>query len=86
MAGSMVSILLTITWRGVQFPWSSAYVLVPLIIGAVDLLVFFAIEFFWFKELTVWQLTAIYNLGVLMAPYMYLTFSSQIALHLVGES
>ncbi|KAI1785125.1 iron permease [Ganoderma leucocontextum] len=53
MAGSTVSILLAITWGGVQFPWSSAHVLVPLIIGAVGQLVFFAIEFFWLKGPTV---------------------------------
>lgn len=35
MVGSTVSILLAITWRGIQFPWSSAHVLVPLIVGAV---------------------------------------------------
>ncbi len=85
MARSTVLILLAITWRGVQFPWSSAHALVPLIVGAVGLLVFFAIEFFWFKEPTVWQLTAIYDLGILMALYKYLAFSSQIALRLVGE-
>ncbi|KAM5544669.1 hypothetical protein V8D89_001567 [Ganoderma adspersum] len=53
MAGSTVSILLAITWGGIQFPWSSAHVLVPLIVGAVGLLVFFAIEFLWLKGQTV---------------------------------
>nr|VWO94584.1 Beta-lactamase (EC [Ganoderma boninense] len=53
MAGSTVSILLAITWGGIQFPWSSAHVLVPLVVGAVGLLVFFAIEFLWLKGPTV---------------------------------
>ncbi len=86
MSGSTVSILLAITWGGVQFPWSSAHVLVPLIVGAVGLLVFFAIEFFWLKGPTVWQLTVIYELVVLMTSYRYLAFSLQIALRSVGES
>ena len=53
MAGSTVSILLAITWGGIQFPWSSAHVLVPLIVGAVGLMVFFTIEFLWLKGPTV---------------------------------
>ena len=58
MAGSTVSILLAITWGGIQFPWSSAHVLVPLIIGAIGLLVFLVIEFLWLKGPTVWRYKA----------------------------
>ncbi|KAI0752759.1 iron permease [Daedaleopsis nitida] len=55
MIGSTVSILLAITWGGVQYPWTSARVLVPLIIGAVGIAVFFVLELFWLKGPTVPQ-------------------------------
>ena len=35
--GSATSALLGLTWGGIQFPWGSAQVLVPLIIGFVGL-------------------------------------------------
>ncbi|KAH9847872.1 iron permease [Lenzites betulinus] len=53
MIGSTVSILLAITWGGLEFPWTSAHVLVPLIIGAVGILVFFVLEMYWLKGPTV---------------------------------
>ena len=84
MAGSTVSILLAITWGGIQFPWSSAHVLVPLIIGAVGLLVFFALEFFWLKGPTVCDFSAIFDVR-LMIHGRSLAFSSQIAQLSVGK-
>ena len=53
MIGSTVSILLAITWGGVQYPWTSARVLVPLVIGGVGIAVFFVLELFWLKGPTV---------------------------------
>ncbi|KAI0326040.1 iron permease [Cubamyces sp. BRFM 1775] len=53
MIGSTISILLAITWGGLQFPWTSAHVLAPLIIGAIGILVFFTLEMFWLKGPTV---------------------------------
>lgn len=53
MIGSTVSILLAITWGGLQFPWTSAHVLVPLIVGALGIIVFFVLEMFWLKGPTV---------------------------------
>ena len=51
--GSTISILLALTWGGLEFPWAAARVLTPLIIGAVGILVFFVIEALWIKEPTV---------------------------------
>ncbi|KAJ8463952.1 hypothetical protein ONZ51_g9921 [Trametes cubensis] len=53
MIGSTISILLAITWGGLQFPWASGHVLAPLIIGAIGILVFFALEMLWLKGPTV---------------------------------
>ncbi|KAL7278356.1 hypothetical protein ACG7TL_008332 [Trametes sanguinea] len=53
MIGSTVSVLLAITWGGLQFPWSSVHVLVPLIIGGLGILIFFVLEMFWLKGPTV---------------------------------
>ncbi|KAI0833792.1 iron permease [Trametes gibbosa] len=53
MIGSTVAILLAITWGGLEFPWNSAHVLVPLIVGAVGILVFFLLEMYWLKGPTV---------------------------------
>ncbi|KAI0654636.1 major facilitator superfamily domain-containing protein [Cubamyces menziesii] len=53
MIGSTISILLAITWGGLQFPWTSAHVLAPLVIGAIGILVFFVLEMFWLKGPTV---------------------------------
>ncbi|KAI8973141.1 iron permease [Trametes punicea] len=53
MIGSTISILLAITWGGLQFPWTSGHVLAPLIIGAVGILIFFVLEMYWLKGPTV---------------------------------
>lgn len=53
MIGSTVSILLAITWGGVQYPWTSVRVLAPLIIGAVGIAIFFLSEALWLKGPTV---------------------------------
>ena len=42
--------LVALTWGGVQFPWSSAHVLGPLIVGFVFIGLFFLYEFFVPKE------------------------------------
>ncbi|KAI0656513.1 iron permease [Cubamyces menziesii] len=49
MIGSTISILLAITWGGLQFPWASGHVLAPLIIGAIGILTFFVLEMLWLK-------------------------------------
>lgn len=41
---STTSVLLGLTWGGVQFPWSSPHVLVPLVLGLVGMLAFLVYE------------------------------------------
>ncbi|KAI0327034.1 iron permease [Cubamyces sp. BRFM 1775] len=53
MVGSTISILLALTWGGLQFPWASGHVLAPLIIGAIGISMFFILEIFWLKGPTV---------------------------------
>ncbi|KAH9847880.1 iron permease [Lenzites betulinus] len=52
IAGTTLA-LIGLTWGGVHFPWNSAHVLVPLIIGGVLLAIFFVYEFTVPKEPTV---------------------------------
>ena len=42
--GSTTALIIALTWGGIQFPWSSARVLVPLIIGTFGLVVFLVYE------------------------------------------
>ncbi|KAI8982712.1 iron permease [Trametes punicea] len=51
IAGTTLA-LLALTWGGIRFPWSSAHVLAPLIIGLILILVFFIYENFVPKEPT----------------------------------
>ena len=37
---STAAVVLALTWGGVQFPWSSAHILVPLLLGFAGLLAF----------------------------------------------
>ena len=53
MVGSTISILLALTWGGLQFRWTSGHVLAPLIIGAAGILTFFVLELLWLKGPTV---------------------------------
>ena len=46
MMGSTTSALLGLTWGGIQFAWSSAQVLAPLIVGLVGIGGFFLYEAF----------------------------------------
>ncbi len=50
---STVSLMIALTWGGVQYAWVSPRVLVPLVVGAVGLLAFLAIEYLRPKEQTV---------------------------------
>ncbi|KAI0833798.1 iron permease [Trametes gibbosa] len=52
IAGTTLA-LVGLTWGGVHFPWSSAHVLVPLIIGGLFMLSFFVYEFYVPQEPTV---------------------------------
>lgn len=36
--------MIGLTWGGVQFPWSSAHILVPLVLGIVGLIAFLIYE------------------------------------------
>ncbi|KAI0317274.1 iron permease [Amylostereum chailletii] len=45
VAGSSVAMILGLSWGGVQYAWSSAQVLAPLVVGGVGMLAFFAYEF-----------------------------------------
>ncbi len=44
--GSATSIVIGLTWGGNQYPWSSAQVLSPLIVGLIGLGVFFIYEIY----------------------------------------
>ncbi|KAH8985667.1 major facilitator superfamily domain-containing protein [Lactarius akahatsu] len=52
ITGSTTSIVIGLTWGGVQFPWSSASVLVPLVLGFVGLVAFVIYEFYFCKPPT----------------------------------
>ncbi|KAI0046869.1 iron permease [Auriscalpium vulgare] len=54
--GSTISLMIALIWGGIRFPWVSAHILVPLIIGSVGIVVFFVVEALrppWMKEPTV---------------------------------
>lgn len=53
IVGSSVSFLIAMTWAGIRFPWTSAQVLAPLVVGAVGIVAFFIVEAFWLKRPTV---------------------------------
>lgn len=42
---STSAVILGLTWGGVQYPWMSYHVLVPLILGATGIVGFLAYEF-----------------------------------------
>ena len=48
--GSTIAIVIGMTWGGVEYAWTSAQVLAPLIIGGVGLLLFLSYEAFWAKH------------------------------------
>ena len=50
---STVLVLLALTWGGQRFPWASAQVLVPLIVGSIGVVMFFVAERLWLKGPTV---------------------------------
>jgi hypothetical protein len=47
--GSTTSVVIGLTWGGVRYPWSSARVLSPLVIGLVGLGVFVIYEIYFCK-------------------------------------
>ena len=49
MIGSTTSVVIGLTWGGVRYPWSSARVLSPLVIGLVGLGVFMIYEIYFCK-------------------------------------
>lgn len=51
IAGTTLA-LVALTWGGIRFPWDSAHVLAPLIIGFVFIALFFLYEFFVPKDPT----------------------------------
>ncbi|KAI0763299.1 iron permease [Trametes elegans] len=53
IVSSTVSLSIAFTWGGLQFPWNSAHVLVPLTIGSVGLSIFFVAERFWLRGRTI---------------------------------
>ena len=44
VTSSTTSCMIALTWGGIQFPWTSAHVLVPLILGLVGLALFLMYE------------------------------------------
>ncbi|KAI0826512.1 iron permease [Trametes gibbosa] len=50
---STVLVFLGLTWGGLRFPWVSAQVLVPLILGVIGIIVFFVVEKIWLHGQTV---------------------------------
>ncbi|KAH9846451.1 iron permease [Lenzites betulinus] len=53
LTASTVLIFLAITWGGLRYPWSSAQVLVPLVLGILGTLSFFVMERYWLKGPTI---------------------------------
>ncbi|KAI9452641.1 Mfs1.2 [Lactarius psammicola] len=53
ITGSTTSVVIGLTWGGIQFPWSSASVLVPLVLGLVGLAAFVIYELHFCKPPTV---------------------------------
>ncbi|KAI0046902.1 iron permease, partial [Auriscalpium vulgare] len=51
--GSTISLMIALIWGGDRFPWRSASVLVPLVLGSVGIVSFFVVEALWIKEPTV---------------------------------
>ena len=49
VTGSTTSVVIGLTWGGVQYPWSSARVLSPLIVGLVGLCTFVIYEIYFCK-------------------------------------
>ncbi|KAF9063204.1 major facilitator superfamily domain-containing protein [Rhodocollybia butyracea] len=47
---STTSVVIGLTWGGVQFSWSSSRVLVPLILGLLGMCIFFLYEFWYAKD------------------------------------
>ena len=47
---SSTSVVIALTWGGVQFPWTSAHVLAPLILGLVGMVFFMAYEAIFARE------------------------------------
>ncbi|KAI0046898.1 MFS general substrate transporter [Auriscalpium vulgare] len=50
-----ISLMIALIWGGDRFPWRSASVLEPLVLGSVGIVTFFVVEALWIKEPTVWQ-------------------------------
>jgi hypothetical protein len=49
VTGSTTSVVIGLTWGGVQYPWSSGRVLSPLVIGLIGLVVFVIYEIYFCK-------------------------------------
>ena len=48
--GSTTAVVIGMTWGGVEYAWTSAPVLAPLIIGGVGLLLFLLYEALWARH------------------------------------
>ena len=48
--GSTTSVVIALTWGGTEHPWSSAQVLVPLIMGMLGFLLFIGYEAIWARD------------------------------------
>lgn len=44
MIASTTAMAISLTWAGIEYPWSSWHVLVPLCLGLVGLIMFFVYE------------------------------------------
>ncbi|KAI0656186.1 iron permease [Cubamyces menziesii] len=53
IVASTVLVFLGLTWGGLRFPWVSAQVLAPIIIGSIGIVLFFVLERFWLHGRTV---------------------------------
>jgi Fungal trichothecene efflux pump (TRI12) len=49
VTGSTTSVVIGLTWGGVQYPWSSGQVLSPLAVGLIGLVVFIIYEIYFIK-------------------------------------
>ncbi|KAI0057350.1 MFS general substrate transporter [Artomyces pyxidatus] len=82
VAGSSIATIIGLSWAGIQFTWSSPQTLVPLIIGAVGLVLFFVYEFMWAENPLVplsilanrTSLSGYIQLFILSMPFNVLTY------------
>ncbi len=77
MIASSTAVAVALTWGGIQFPWSSAQILVPLILGLIGIGAWFVYEGTWaihpIVRSTLGPLTATLIVDYAQIPYRLLS-------------